>query len=405
MNLARNAALSLEILAAHKLRTVLSVLGIVVGVAAVVLMVSIGRGAQKRIVDRIRAMGTNLIVVSAGQTSIVAGRKRQVSVATTLVPADAEAIARECPSVALVAPSASRKMTVQWESRTASPNVVGIAPDGFQIRNIAVAAGRPFAPEDGRGRRRVAIVGATVVRNLFDGADPLGRPIRIGRVPFEVIGVAAPKGMDPNGADQDDLILLPLETAMRRLLNVAYIQTIYVQARDSGLLDRAGEEIRALLRSRHRLRQKSDDFTIENQAALLKTERETARSIALLVGSVAGISLLAGGVGILAVMLMSVRERTREIGLRRAVGARRRDIRHQFLLEAVLLSGAGGILGVLGGLGATWALALLDYWDAFPSWPAAAAAFFFSAFLGLAFGVYPAVRAARLEPVAALRAE
>jgi putative ABC transport system permease protein len=405
MNFTRNAVLSLEILAAHKLRTSLSVLGIVVGVASVVLMVSIGQGAEQRIVGQIRAMGTNLIVVSAGQTRIIAGRRKQMSTVTTLLPADAAAIAKECPSVATAAPAAQKKMTAQWEGEAANTNVVGLPPEGFGVRNIQAARGRLFDSEENRGRRRVAILGPTVVENLLGVADPVGLQIRIGRVPFEVIGVAAPKGMDVNGADQDDLIIVPLETAMRRLLNIPYVQTIYVQARDSGRMNKAEEEIAAVLRSRHRLRDKPDDFTTENQTTLLATEREAAQSLTLLVGGVAGVSLLVGGVGILAVMLISIRERIREIGLRRALGARRRDIRNQFLLEAVVLSGAGGTIGVLVGLGASWALSRLGYWDCSLSWLAAATAFGFSAFLGLAFGAYPAIRAARLEPIVALRAE
>ncbi|MCX7012672.1 MAG: ABC transporter permease [Candidatus Sumerlaeota bacterium] len=405
MNLRRNALLSVEILAAHPLRTALSVLGIVMGIAAVILMVSLGRGAEKRIVERIRALGTNLIVVSAGQTRLIAGRKRLVATVTTLVPADAAAIARECPSVVVASPSTGKKMAIHWENSTASSNVAGMSPDGLQVRNIAVAAGRAFDPEECRGRRRVAILGPTVVRNLFGDADPIGQSIRIEHVLFETIGVAAPKGMDPNGADQDDVVIVPLETAMRRLLNVPYIQTIYAQAADGDLSGRAEEEIRALLRIRHRLGERADDFTIDNQAGLLAAERETAHSLGLLVGSVAGISLLAGGVGILAVMLMSVRERTQEIGLRRALGARRRDIRNQFLLEAVALCGAGGALGILAGIAAALILARFTQWDAVLSWRAALAAASFSVGLGIVFGLYPAHQAARLAPIAALRAE
>jgi len=405
LKLSRNILLSFEILTAHKLRTLLSVTGVVVGVGAVVVMVSVGRGAEKRILDRIRDMGTNLIVVNAGQTRIIAGRERQMATVTTLVPADARAIARECPSVALAAAATSSKLPVRWESETTNTNVVGMTGDGLLIRNLSIASGRSFSPAEDRARRRVAVVGSTVTENLFGGADPVGLRIRIGRVPFEVIGVTSPKGTDVNGLDQDDLIIVPLETAMRRLLNVTYVRSIYVQAPGVRLLERAETEIRDLLRARHRLRDRPDDFTIQNQAVLLETEQETVRSLTLLIGSVAAISLLVGGVGILAVMLISVRERTREIGLRRAVGALRRDIRTQFLLESGMLSGAGGLVGVVVGVCVVPAVSALGAWETVISWPAAAAGFAFSVTVGLAFGIYPAARAAGLEPIEALRAE
>lgn len=405
MNLVRNAALSCEILAAHKMRTLLSVSGIVVGVAAVVLMVSAGKGAEKRILDRIRGMGTNLIIVNAGQTRIIAGRQRQMGTVTTLVPDDAKAIVKDCPSATFAAPAVSKKLAARFESENTNTNVVGMTPDGFRIRNIEVASGRSFDPEESRGRRRVAVLGPTVVKNLFGDIDPVGLSFRIGRVPFEVIGVAKPKGTDANGADQDDLVIVPLETAMRRLLNVTHVERIYVQAESADALDRAETEIREVLRRRHRLRGNPDDFTIQNQAILLETERATSREVTLLVGSVSGISLLVGGVGILAVMLISVRERTREIGLRRAVGAMRRDIRNQFLLESGILSGVGGIIGVGAGVAGAWSSAALGDWDMLISWPATAIGLGFSVSVGILFGLYPAIRAARLEPTEALRAE
>ena len=405
MKLSRNIILSVEILAAHKLRTLLSVVGIVVGVGAVVLMVSAGRGAEKQILDRIQGMGTNLVIVNAGRTSIIAGRQRQMDTVRTLLASDALAIARECPSAALAAPGVGKKLAVRWEDQDAMTNVVGMSPEGFAIRNITVASGRLFDADESRAAKRLAVLGPTAAANLFGSADPVGQQIRIGKVPFEVIGLAAPKGMDVNGADQDDVILVPLETAMRRILNVTYVQTLYVKARDSRALENAEKEIAALLRQRHRLEGKPDDFTIQNQATVLETERETTGSMTLLIGSVAGISLLVGGVGILAVMLMSVRERTREIGLRRALGALRRDIRIQFLLESAMLAGAGGVAGVAGGVGLSWAVSSLGYWPALVSWPAAAAAFSFSVLVGIFFGLYPATRAARLEPIQALRSE
>jgi putative ABC transport system permease protein len=248
-------------------------------------------------------------------------------------------------------------------------------------------------------------LGPTAASNLFGADDPVGRQIRIGKVPFEDVGVTAAKGMDVNGLDQDDLIIVPLDTAMRRLLNVMYVQMVYAQARSSQVIGNAEQEIAELLRRRHRLVDEPDDFTLQNQARLMETERETTSSMTLLIGSVAGISLAVGGVGILAVMLMSVRERTREIGLRRALGALRRDIRNQFLFESGLLAGIGGLAGVVAGVGTTLAVSFLGYWQSLVSWPAAAVALAFSVTVGVIFGMYPAMRAARLEPIEALRAE
>ena len=405
MKLSQHIVRSLEILIAHKLRTVISGSGIVVGIGAVVLMVSAGSGAQKQIVDRIQRMGTNLLIVNAGRTMIIAGRERQMDTVQTLLVADAQAIAKECPTVALAAPAVSKKLPVRWEDQDASTNVVGMSAEGLTIRNITVAVGRLFDADEGRAATRVAILGPTAAANLFGGAQPVGQRIRIGRVPFEVIGLATPKGTDANGQDQDDVIIVPLETAMRRILNVTYVQTIYIRARDSRALGAAEAETASLLRQRHRLDGKQDDFTVQNQATILKTERATSDSITLLIGSVAGISLVLGGVGILAIMLMSVRERTREIGLRRALGALRRDIRNQFLLESAILAGMGGVAGVISGVGLSLAISSLGYWPATVSWPAAAVAFSFSVVVGIFFGFYPAARAARLEPIDALRAE
>ncbi len=405
MKLHRNAILSLEILTARKLRTFLSIIGIVVGVGSVILMVSAGKGAERQILDRIQGMGTNLVIVNAGRTSIIAGRQRQMDTVRTLLVTDAQAIATDCPSVTLASPAVSKKLPVRWEDQDAITNVVGMAPDGLNARSFSVAVGRAFDAEEDRAAKRLAILGPTASANLFGLADPVGQQIRINRVPFEVVGTTAPKGMDINGFDQDDLIIVPLQTATRRLLNLTYVHTVYVQARSSTMLANAEKEIAELLQQRHRLQGKPDDFTIQNQATLLATERETTGSMTLLVGSVAGISLLVGGVGILAVMLMSVRERTREIGLRRAVGACRRDIRNQFLFESGLLAGAGGVAGVVGGVGLSLAVSALHYWPTLISWPVAAVAFGFSLAVGVFFGLYPAVRAARLEPIQALRAE
>jgi len=406
MHFSRNALLSCQILTARKLRTLLSMTGVVVGVGAVILMVSVGRGAEKRILDRIGKLGTNLVVVNAAPARLMVGRQRTATTVTTLTAEDGRAIAEECAHVIAAAPAVTKSLVVRWESNNTTTAVTGMAAEGFRIRNIPFAGGRPFDTDEDRTRRRVAVIGPTVVKNIFGASDPFGQQMRIGRVPFEVIGVTRPRGIDANGVDQDDIVLVPLETAMRRLLNIPYIQTIYIQARGSQWLDQVEREVRVLLRARQRLTQeRPDTFTIQNQRTLLKTERDTARSMTLLIGSVAGLALLVGGVGILAVMLISVRERTREIGLRHALGARPQDIRIQFLVEAALLAGVGGILGVMAGIAVTRAAAVLGFWETLISWPAAAIAFAFSVTVGILFGIYPALRASRLEPIQALKSE
>jgi len=405
VKLSANIVLSCQILAAHPLRTVLSVIGVAVGIAAVVLMVAVGRGAEKQILDRIRSLGTNLIVVQAAQARTVAGRERQSETVTALTLKDADAIIEECSSVALAAAAVSKPLTAHWQSRKAPTTVEGMAIDGLEIRCIPLATGRFFDEVENRSRRRVAVVGPTVVERLFGGTDPVGQRIQIGRVPFEVIGVLASRGSSSFGSDQDDIILVPLGTAMRRLLNITYIHAIYIQARDGDEMDRAEQQVRELLEERHRRRRQKNTFTIQNQADLIETERATTQSLTFLIGSVAGIALVVGGVGILAVMLMGIRERTREIGLRRAVGARRRDIVLQFLVEAVLLAGGGGLLGAGGGIGASYGVAKFGSWEIVLSWPSVAIGLIFSVSIGLVFGIYPALRAAKLEPIQALRGE
>jgi len=400
--LASNALLSCRLLTAHLLRTALSVLGIAVGIAAVVLMVSVGRGAEKEILDQIRSLGTDLIVVQAPQARAIPGRERQSDIVTTLTQDDATAILSECRSVSLVAPAVTKAMTAHWLDRKDATMVEGMTAEGFEIRNIAVARGRTFDHIEDRTRKRVAVVGPSVVETLFDGADPIGQRIDIGTVPFEVIGVTVPRGANAYGSDQDDLILVPLETAMRRLLNISYVHAIYVQARSTEFMRQAEREIREVLDQRRRGTRRESNFMIQNQAELLETEREAARALTLLIGSVAGIALLAGGIGVLAVMLMSVRERTREIGLRRAVGARRRDILIQFLLEAGILSLVGGLLGLLLGAALPWALGRLNDFDVPISLTSALIAFGVSLGVGTFFGLYPARKAAAMNLVDSL---
>lgn len=405
MKLTKTIALSFKILTAHRLRTSLCISSMAIGVAAVVVMVSVGRGVQKHIMDMIHDMGTNLIVVNAGHVTLVGGRERQSAIVTTLRLGDADAIMDHCASVAEIAPGNSRKMNVRWEAGNLMTNIVGVTPAAFQIRNIEIEMGRNFDSVENDTAGRVAIVGSVIVEKLFNGEDPLGHQIRIGLAPFEVVGVMKAKGVDANGVDRDDRILIPLNTAMRRLMRITYIQKIHIQVASSEQLQRAETEIRQILRERHRLRDKPDDFTIQNQATLIQTERESTRTLTLLVGSVAAISLLVGGVGILAVMLTACRERKKEIGLRRAIGARRRDIRTQFLLESLIIAILGGFFGVALGLLSSFLASVIGGWTVVESWDAIGGGLMLSTMVGLIFGIFPASKASALEPIEALRAE
>ncbi|MCW5979624.1 MAG: ABC transporter permease [Bryobacteraceae bacterium] len=385
----------------------LSVLGIVVGVATVTVMAAVGKGAEQKVLDGIRRMGTNLITVTAGKVAVMAGRERQTALVTTLLPADADAIQSSAGDlVSLVAPVQSRKMPVKFAEISLNTNIVGTSPEFLKIRHLRLQSGDLFDEQDNRASRRVAVVGQTLVHDLFGGADPVGQRIRVGRVPFEVIGALAPAGVDANGVDQDDQILVPLRTALRRVFNVIYLNNIYVQARSEDLMDECAARVGQILRERHHLREGiADDFTIQTQAVLLRAQRETQRTFSSLTISVASLSLVVGGVGILAVMLMSVRERVREIGLRRALGARRRDILFQFLLEAIILSVSGGLAGAAVGIAGVSVLAYLASWDAVVAPEAVSLAVASSAAIGLVFGTIPARKASLANPVSSLRAE
>jgi putative ABC transport system permease protein len=407
MKWTRGLKVSAEMLMAHKMRTALSLLGIVVGVATVSVMAAVGKGSEQKVMNGIRSMGTNLIAISAGKVALIAGRERQGAVVTTLLPEDAGAIESSASDLIwIVAPAQSRKMPVKFEEVALKTSIVGTTPELLAIRNLRLQAGQMFEDQDNRATRRVAVVGQTIVRDLFGRADPLGQTIRVGKVPFEIIGVLAPAGVDMNGADQDDQILVPLRTALRRVFNVLYVNNIYVQVQSEKQMDQCAARLSEILRERHRLRAgEADDFTIQNQAELLKAQQETQRTFTSLTVGVASLSLAVGGVGILAVMLMSVRERVKEIGLRRALGARRGDILLQFLAEAVMLSFSGGIVGVLVGIAATLVIAHFADWEAILVPQILLLAVAASALIGLLFGTIPARKASLASPIQSLRAE
>ncbi len=407
MKIARSLRISRTQLLAHKLRTVLALAGIIIGVSSVIVMSAIGRGAQQEVLGRIQAMGTNLIIVNAGQVVKSAGRNQQSGQVTTLKPADVEAIRSLSPRIVRAVGLQSRRMAVRSTYYSLQTLIVGADSDYFEQRNFSLSRGELFTSRDERAFRRVAVLGQTSARALFGSRDPIGETLRVGAVPFVVAGTLEPKGVDLNGVDQDDQIIVPLGTALRRLFNLDYLASISIDIDRVDEMKRVETMIRDLLRDRHRLSRRNlpDDFTIQNQIDLLDAEKETAETFTLLIAAIAGISLLVGGIGILAVMLIAIRERTREIGLRMAVGATRGNITVQFLLESSLLSLGGGAFGVVLGVLTALILGHFTDWNMVISWDAVVTAYLFSALMGLVFGVYPARKAASLDPIIALRSD
>jgi putative ABC transport system permease protein len=398
----RTAALAFRSAWRERRRTWPAALGIAVGVAALVAMVGVGHGAERAVVDRIRSMGSDLVTVSAGQVRVVAGRARQVGNVTTLLPADAEVLLA-LDAVAQVAPAQSQKLPVQWGDLKSATTVLGGGEAIFAVRALDVAGGRPFDGEEDRAARRVAVIGQTVRASLFGDRDPVGELLRINRVPFEVIGTLAPKGVDASGGDQDDVVLVPLGAALRRLMNVEHLSNVYVQAK-RGRTGEAAAEIAALLRERHRPREgKPDDFTVQDQADALAVEAAAAESFTVLLAVVSAVALLIGGVGVLAVMLIAVRERTREVGLRRALGATRRDVLLQFGGEAVAIGLVGAVVGVAGGAAAALSASVLGGWPVAISLGSALGAALLSTLVAAGFGAIPARRAAAVDPATSLR--
>ncbi len=397
--------LSVELLLAHRLRTALCLSGLSVGVAAAMVMAAVTAGAERRVVERVRALGSNLVIVQAAPAARVAGRERQAEVETRLRPADAEAIVLESRRARAAAAAVIRPVLAHANGLRGNTVLLGTTVPGLGIRGIRVAGGRGFDEQEEREQRRVALLGRRVAGSLFGTLDPIGQRVNVGAVPFEVIGVLAPRGTDPGGTDLDNVIVTPLGTAMRRVFNIPYVHAVYVQGHSLGELDALAGEVRAVLEQRHPAAiGRPAPYQLQNQAVLLRTERGTVRALRNQSLAVGLLSLGLGGIGILTMMLMAARERVREVGLRRAVGARAEDIRRQFLLESALLAAAGGSAGVVAGLLVAVVSALVGSWEVVPPWRIAGLGVILSLGLGLVSGILPALRAARIEPAVALRA-
>jgi putative ABC transport system permease protein len=410
MPLFSNVAIALEALRVNRLRSSLTMLGIIIGVAAVIAMVAVGSGATARIEAQIQSIGSNIIMVLPGSLTTT-GMRLGSGATVTLTEDDAKAIATECPAVSAVAPVVRSGAQVMYGNNNWATSIQGTTPDYLIIRDASLSSGRPFTDQDVDSAAKVAVLGQTVVQNLFDGGDPVDQVIRIRNVPFTVVGVLTPKGQSPGGQDQDDVILVPISTAKRTLTgasraNARSVGTIMVQAFAPAAMDEALHQTEVLLRQRHRLQpDQEDDFTVRNLSEVFDAQESSARVMSLLLGAIASVSLIVGGIGIMNIMLVSVTERTREIGLRAALGARMRDIMAQFLVEAATLAALGGVVGILLGVTASVLISHFAGWSTLISPGAVLLAFVFSALVGISFGYYPARKAALLDPVVALRYE
>jgi len=397
---------------AHPMRSALTSLGVVIGVAAVVMMTSIGLGAQQMVTSAIGGLGSNLLIVTPGASRGPGGGfvSQGAGTGQSLSDDDASAIGAQIENVAAVAPTVRGGAQLSADGANWNSRVEGVTPDYLLARDLTIESGRMFDDREARQGRKVVVIGKTVATELFGEADPVGRRLRVGTVPFEIVGVLASKGQSGFGQDQDDIVLGPLQAVRSRIVGRRVrgdnVQTIFIKAATSDDLDRVQEDVINLMRERHRIRPGGeDDFNVQNMASIMAAMTASIKTFTGLLAAVAAVSLLVGGIGIMNIMLVAVTERTREIGLRMAVGAQRSWVLYQFALEAVVLSFAGGVIGLLLGVGGAFLMAALAGWPmAIASW-AAPVALGFSMLVGLVFGAYPAWRAAQLDPIEALRRE
>ena len=402
---ALTALTALRALRRNKLRSSLTALGIIIGVFAVVAMVAIGNGARAQIQSQVSGLGQNLLMVFAGSRRS-GGVNSGLGSASAITLEDAAALHREIPDVAALSPEVSTSAQAIANGRNWSTSIVGEAPEFLVIRDWALASGSMFTDREVRSAAKVGVIGSKTAHELFGPLDPVGQTVRVGNIPFTIIGVLASKGAGLGAQNQDDRIIIPFTTAMKRITGDKYLRSVNVQVDDADHMQVAQEQIARLLRQRHRLLAGADDdFNIFNQKEIADTVNSVTASLTLLLGAIAGLSLLVGGIGIMNIMLVSVTERTREIGIRISVGAQPADIRIQFLIEAVTLSLLGGLVGVLLGIGATRLLAAVSTFKAIVTPGSILLAFSVSFVIGVFFGFYPARRAAALDPIEALRYE
>ena len=391
-------------LIANKLRSLLTMLGIIIGVAAVIALVSIGNGVKQDIEDSISSLGSNLLVVLPGAPRTPGARSSQGSMKSLKI-SDYEAIAK-LEGVKAASPMTNGSYVVIYQNKNWTTSVAGANSNFQDVNNWTMTSGRFFSDKNVQNRERVAVVGQTVVKNLLTDEDPVGKEIRVKNIPFRVIGVLKSKGNGTMGNDQDDTVLIPYTTSMERVEGIDYLRRVYVVAKDDGGIDRLQADIENLLRVRHNIKDTNlDDFNIQNMKSIMETVAQTTGTFTLFLGAVAAISLVVGGIGIMNIMLVSVTERTREIGVRKALGATYSVIVTQFLIEAVVISLMGGFIGIAFGIGASKVIGMVSGMSTIVSVPTIIMSFAFSMAIGLIFGIYPARKAAKLNPIDALHYE
>jgi putative ABC transport system permease protein len=405
MRIAPTFNVAFRALRRNKMRSVLTALGIIIGVGAVIAMVGIGNGAKAQVEKQIASLGRNVILIFSGSTTS-SGIRTGWGSAGTLKIEDAEAIRREVPGVIGVSEEVVSTSQVAAGNQNWFTRIYGESPDYFDLRQWPLADGAPFTAQDVRSANKVCVIGRTTATQIYGNENPIGQILRIKEVPFTIVGVLTPKGLSTQGVDQDDIVIMPYTSAMKRVLGGTTLRNINVQIGDARQVEAAQQQIISLLRQRHNIRPgRDDDFTVRTQQEIAEAATATSRVMTVLLGAIAGVSLVVGGIGIMNIMLVSVTERTREIGVRMAVGAHGSDILTQFLIEAVTLSSVGGVIGIVCGIGTSKILSAYAHWPTLISISSIAIAFLFSAAVGVFFGFYPARKAAALDPIEALRYE
>jgi len=398
--------IALTALNSNKTRFFLASLGIMIGIAAVIVMVAIGKGSQHEVMSVIAKMGENLLTINAGEMKRRGGRLRLSGNVNTLNLRDVNYLSKEVDGIAFIAPFEIKEMKVKYLQVLTSTNVAGSTLEFLETRNYRITSGEMFSEMDQKLGARVAVVGKTVIKNMLGGGDPLGKTVRINAIPFRIIGVFESKGLDSDGIDQDEILLIPIKSMLRRILNQSHISTIYVKADSRRNIERVAAKIKTELRDRHKIEDDAEnDFTIVSQIDLENLKAETSELFTRLIVGVAAISLVVGGIGILAVMLISVKERTHEIGIRRAVGATKGDIVGQFLLESIIIGLFGGFFGVVLGVGITFGASILGAENLLLDANSIYISTSVCMMIGVIFGLFPAIKASRLDPMVALTVE